>query len=327
MRTTALLVFGACAGAVLVTSAFSSSLGVFPGAAFVFGWSASTPSCGACHGNLGFPPGGNGLRVSVTPTARSLAFGQAISVTVSATGGAVNPNNEGGIAGFATYGTFVAGSGTQVGFQANDITHTSKQNNRTWTFGYNAPTSRTGPTDLYFVVNTVDGDSLASVGDMFAFHNYDGTSTSSTPVRLFVNATGVTAFGSACVGSFLQHPVLGASQSPTVGNQGFAMELVGAAPLAPAAVLIGVPPFPPFDLSAIGITGCTLYVNSLVSFSGATSAGDPQRAEGTASFPLPIPALAFLRGLALDAQVAIVDLNNGRNVPVTMTNALSIVIQ
>lgn len=298
----------------------SKDNGIFP----TISYTRSAPSCGTalCHtGTLG----GNSLKVATIPTARSLATGQAISITTNCTGGAVDPLNHGGLAVDVTRGTLRAGTGTSVNFTGRELSHTNR-NSRTWTYGFTAPTTP-GAVDLYVAVNAANGDGQ-EFNDTWAFHGYDGTSTVSTPVRLFVNATGVTALGASCVGSFGQFPVLGADQVPSVGNANFKLELRGAAPAAPVALVLGAnPAWTPLDLTPISIPGCTLYVDPLLTVSAQTTAGNAQRAEGTLSMSLPIPADPALQGRAFEVQFAIVDASNGRFAPVTMTNGLSIKIQ
>jgi len=278
------------------------------------------PGCGACHRST---PGGNLLDVDVVLSARSLTPGQSITVTTSATGGRPHQFNWGGFSCDADAGTFSAGAGTRVGLNGLGITHVTAfaSTNRTWTYGYSAPTVP-GPHDMWVNVNTVDGDGQATAADLWAFHGADGLEQTPTPVRMYVNATDVLPLGSACVGSFENFPVLGARQQPAAGNGSFAVELVGAAPSSTFVLLIGTP-LPPFDLTPIGVTGCTLYVNSVASVIVGTSAGVAKFAEGTATVPLPLPN--NVAG-TLRVQGAFVDPPSGRPLPLTLTNALDLVI-
>lgn len=327
MRKLLLPAAGVAAAIALSSLLFSNALGV-PGP----GYATSGQGCGQvlCHGAAVGVPGGGGITITVAPTARSLTLGQAISVNTKVTGGAVSTTAQ--IAGFnstVTRGRFTAGAGTQVGFAGTDITHTDPLN-RTWTYGYTASTTLTGLVNMFVVCNTANGDNLADPGDIWAFHGYDATSTTSTPVRLYVNAARVRPFGSACVGSYGQYPVLGAPQAPNLGSSTFSFELVGAPPSAPITLILAAnTAWTPLDLSIINVPGCFLHVDpSLVQISSATSAGgNAQRAEGTASLPLPIPSDPALAGLKLQSQIAIIDFANGRPLPLTMTNALEITLQ
>jgi hypothetical protein len=279
------------------------------------------PACGLCHRPL---PGGNLLDVDVALTARSLTPGQSISVTTSATGGRPHPMNWGGFSSDVEAGTFSAGAGMRIGTGGLAITHLTAFSvpNRAWTYGYTAPATP-GLVNMYANVNTVDGDGQATAADLWGFHGGDGLETTPTPVRMFVNAVNVLPVGDSCVGSWENYPVLGVRQAPTSPNPNFAIELHGAAPLSSFVLLIGTP-LPPIDLSFIGITGCTLHVNSVVTVTVPTSAGIAKFAEGTATVPLPIPGgvRATLR-----VQGAFLDLGNGRPLPLTLTNALDLIIQ
>ena len=299
----------------------SHSSGVLPAGPFVF----QTPSCGRCHGPG--TPGGSGLAVTILPSAYSLDLGQQLSLTVAASGGAVNPLLQGGFAALVTRGQLAAGANTRINFQGTEITH-SNRSSRSWTFGYTAPQTQAGLVQVYAVCNTVDGDGQPSLGDRWGFAGADASATVGTPTRLFVNAPGVKALGSACVGSFGNVPVLGAAQSPAVGNQTFALEVHGAAPAAPVLLLLGANPnWQPFDMGLMGSPGCLLLVDPQLTVAGQTGGGNAARGEGALVQPLPIPNDPGLVGAQLQAQVAIVDLGNGRNTPLTMTNAVVLTLQ
>lgn len=298
----------------------SSSRGVyFPGL------TRFAPACGNCHNPLpGAPAPFQPILVSLQPTARILATGQSIQVALSATGGqSASPN--GGFAMDTNAGTFSAGPNTAVVPPGNAITH-SNSSTRSWSFGYTA-SNTPGLVELYSVVNTVNNDMINGVEDLWAFHGFDDTAVQGTPVRLFVNAPGVVTLGSACAGSFGNVPVLGCPQSPTAGNQTFTLDLHGGAPHSTAAVLLGVTAFNPgLDLGIVGVTGCALFVDPLVTIFGGTSAGDAQRGEGAASFGVPIPNRPDLIGATLHCQGLVVDPANGRPTPLTMTNGVSATI-
>jgi hypothetical protein len=277
------------------------------------------PACGACH----LPnPGMGGVNVDVALSARSLTPGQSITVTTSATGGQTASTN-GGFSSEVTAGAFSAGVNSRVGLAGLGITHQSSFTAlRAWTYGYTAPTAP-GPVLRYATSNTVNGDLLPGPEDWWAFHGGDGLEQVPTPVRLYVNAVRVTPVGDTCVGSWENHPVLGIKDAPDAGNANFAVELIGAAPLSPVVLLIGSP-LPPIDLAFMGIPGCNLLTNPLITVNFATGAGSVKHAVGTARIPLPLGA--GLRA-SVRLQAAFFDAGNGRPLPMTVTNALDVVIQ
>ena len=312
-----ILPLAAAVAAIAAASLFSRSAGIYHGSI-----TRSTPSCGQCHRPApGVPAGMPNLAVTLVPGARSLAANQATSMVIAATGGQTG-SGLGGFAVDATGGNFAAGVGTRVHAGGAAVSH-SRPGNRSWTIGYTAP-GTPGLIDVYGVVNTVDGNGKEDDGDLWAFHGFDSASRTPTPVRLFVNATGVTARGQSCVGGYGNVPVLGAAVSASVGNASFGVELHGAAPASPVILLVGADPSFQFDLTGLGITGCTLYVNALLSIPGATSFGNAQRGEGSATVSLPIPNNPALRGASLQVQAVVVDVQSGRRIPVTLTNALSV---
>ena len=286
----------------------------------------TAPACGQCHrptpgAATGFQP----IRVSVTPTTRVLDVGQPTPVTITTTGGQ-SASALGGFACDATAGVFSAGANTVVGFPATSITHSSSAS-RSWSFGYTAPTAP-GLVEMFAVSNTVNGNRFNDPEDMWAFHGASDTATVSTPVRLFVNAVGVRAIGTSCVGGFGNVPVFGARQVPTVGNAAFALELHGAAPLAAGGILMALVAQPtPIDLGLVGVTGCQLFVDPVLTLSIATEAGDLQRAGGSAVVPLPIPSGPGLRNRTILFQSFFFDSNAGRPTPLTFSNALSVTLQ
>jgi hypothetical protein len=316
------------AAAVAISILFSTSLrsrgsGAIPGSGGIpQNVARQAPACATCHSPT---PSLTPPDVQLVPSARSISLGQSIQVTTSATGGA--PGTAGGFVTEATAGTLTAGTNSRISSNGQFITHTSpRNNNRTWTYGYTAPNTP-GRVELYTVVNTVNGN-FNNSGDVWGFHGADPQGPLNTPVRLFVNAAGTAGFGQGCAGSFGNHAVLGATRSPTVGNSSFGHEIVGAPLGANGVVLYGIRLANPIDLGAIGAPGCLLLVNSIASLGFTTSSGtNPKRGEGTASVPFPIPSSASLRGVTVDTQAVIVDPQNGRPIPVTLTNGLAVIIQ
>ncbi|MBI5852658.1 MAG: hypothetical protein HZB39_16725 [Planctomycetes bacterium] len=113
-------------------------------------------------------------------------------------------------------------------------------------------------------------------------------------------------FGAACRGSNGNTPLLDSSDRPWLGET-FDVVLGGLPAAGPVFILIGLSATNwgaialPFDLGAIGMTGCWLHVDPLVQV-GLAAAG------GQASFSLPIPvdvalggASVYYQGLAADA--------------------------
>jgi hypothetical protein len=329
-----LLVFSP-ALALTASALFSYGTGVFPGKVIPphgpipMDVTRQLPGCAgtsACHRVF---PGGNNLRIQVQVDAWSLDANQAMTVTTSSTGGTAHPQNWGGFIMEATAGAFTAGSNTQIDTPGQYVTHllASNSNGRQWSYGYTAPATP-GLVELYAVVNTVNGDGQADGSDVWGFFGINSGASINTPVRLYVNAPGVTRIGNPCTGSFGNVPVLGSKTNPTVGNPQFAIELHGATTSATAALLIGAnPTWQSLDLSLIGITGCFLHVDALLNLALTTSAGDLLRGEGTATWPLPLPNDPSMRGQQVQVQAAIIDTNNGRALPITTTNGLRVTFQ
>lgn len=324
------LCLGTAAGLVLAASALTYTNGVYPGKTGTMGVVPQDivrtgMTCGGCHTpdtSVSAP------NVSVSPQHYALAPGQTISMVTSETGG-VPPSNPmfpwGGFCCEATRGTFVPGMTTQTDPTAAFVTHKFAFLGRSWSYSYVAPQTP-GLVEFYCAANTVNENGMPD-GDRWGFHGALPESIS-VPVRAFVNAPGVTLRGDGCPGSWGNVPVLGASQSPTVGNGSFGFDLVGAPPATAYTLLLGMNPTFQLDLSGAGVTGCTLYVQSLVSFGGSTSGGGmPQEGNGKAHFAMPIPNNPFLKGFTFQVQVVVLDPQNGRPIPVTLTNALSFTVQ
>ncbi len=301
--------------------------GTFPGTTGVLGpvpanAARKIMSCGQCHQGL---PGQNGLHVTMDLSSHSLNPGQTVKLSVAATGGIANPQNLGGFLAEATAGSFIATQHAQIDPSGAFATHVSPASNsaRSWNLGYAAP-AQPGLVDLYSVVNTVDGNGLA-FGDTFAFRGADAAAFEGTPVRLFVNAKGVRPFGASCVGSFENTPVLGVKEAPVVGNQNFAVELVGAAENSSAFFLIGRPLPTPLPLGLIGVTGCSAYLDVWLDIPKTTSGGRAKMGEGNATMALPLGA-GMAPGARFSVQAVILDPQNGRPLPLTLTNAVEITI-
>ncbi len=104
----------------------------------------------------------------------------------------------------------------------------------------------------------------------------------------------VGLFGSGCAG--LSHSYVGV---PQLGAPTLDAKLTGAAPSSPAFLILGTMDTVPYpiDLSFLGFTGCNLYHDILVAFTGAADAS------GVATFPLgPVPQNPNMRCLKLFTQ-------------------------
>lgn len=297
--------------------------------------SASNGSCGECHN--AFPGGGpTPLRVFVDVARRALQPNELSAVTVRTVGGQVTTPPLVDVGGFCmdcSAGFFVPGGNSQVDPTGMAITHrlASQSNGRTWAFGFTAPPTP-GRVQAFCVANTGDGDGQPTA-DIWGFHGFDATSTRSTPIELFVLAPGVVHLGDGCADGYGNTAVLGAAQTPAVGNGAFALELHGAQPGALAFFLVAINPpgFQPQSLTPLGITGCTAFVANPITNVVATGPGQASISEGSARLAWPIPAVAQLRGVAVQTQACYLDpaavANAGRQLPLTFSNALTITVQ
>ncbi|MFO1076332.1 MAG: choice-of-anchor V domain-containing protein [Planctomycetota bacterium] len=292
--------------------------------------SSAMPSCSACH-SASAPQAGrtNGPTTTIAVTSRVLTAGQQTSVTTSLAGGLAT--TQGGFICEASAGTFTAGSTSHIISNPASITHTNK-NNRSWTYTYTAPNTP-GLVTLTAAGISVNGS--GSGGDEFSFSGYDINATTATPTRLFVLPTGHAAQGTACPDGYGNYSVLGANGVPTLGNASYAFQLHGATPGSVAILFAGMNPagFTFLDLGALyGITGCRAYVASpMFTFVGFTSAGQAQRGEGSATFPMAVGTSAALHGLSLDVQVGYVDPTAvsllGRSMQFSFSNGLRMTFQ
>lgn len=316
---------------VTVTSLTSSSGGVQSGGAYPANCASQLPSCSSCHSGSSPTASGPTTTLTVANNRRALAQGEMIAVTTAVNGGVAGTT--GGFVCEATAGAFTGnGTTTQVISNPLGVTHLNGST-RTWNYTYTAPNT-VGPVELTSVGLATDGSSTG--GDLFSFNGFDRAAGSATPVRLFVLPAGVTNVGSGCADGFGNVSVLGANGTPTVGNASFAFQLLGASPGQLAVVWGGLNPvgFTPMSLNSMGLTGCTSYLANIIPSWTATTSGSAasttavQRAEGTATFPLPIPNTPALQGQSFDAQAGYVDPSVAaiRSLPLTFTNGLHLAI-
>ncbi|MFY9344818.1 MAG: VCBS repeat-containing protein [Planctomycetota bacterium] len=150
------------------------------------------------------------------------------------------------------------------------------------------------------VTDLVVGDFNAdSFPDLAATVAYDG-------VFVFQNLrAGLSRYGTDCAAGAIPAPALTANSAPVRGNPGFAFVLANGAPSGAGFFVIGTSrtlwagqPLLPLDLTLLGAPGCSLLAEPLASnaivFGGL----------GTATVPLPIPALPSLVRLTYFAQCA-----------------------
>jgi hypothetical protein len=310
----------------LGTDAMSKSDGILPTPAQTL-TRLSSNSCGgnspsmACHRISPFL-----TTVAVDVVARVLDLNGNTSVTVTGTNTGV-AGVRGGFCADVTRGALVPGINTRTDPQGTAITHQrSFGTGRSWTFGYQA--TQAGLAELFTVVNAVNGDGRADGGDEWAFHSARLIATQSTPVRLFVNAAGVTSTGDGCADGYGNHPVFGAATSPSVGNSAFTLEAHGLPGAAQFLLMMSVGGgVTGFDMAPLGAPGCVLRTNLQISVSGLTGPGDSLRGEGSVVLPVPIPNDPKLKGLVLSLQLGALDSNPKRSFPMIVTNGLELKVQ
>jgi len=300
-------------------------------------FSSSGASCSQCH--AGSAPSAQSSRMSVTAGSHALSAGQSTQVTAALDSSGTN-TVFGGFLCEATAGAFNAGGNTQTanGVSTISISHVDR-NSRDWTFDFVAPAT---PGLVELTAAGLASSGSSSSGDYMSFSGFDKTATSATPARLYVLPSGVTNIGSSCSDGYGNVSVLGASDSPTVGNAGFELRLHGAAPGAMAFAWGAAGPGGfSASLDPIGLTGCNAYVNGVTGMQTAmTSTGLAMRADGSAAFALPIPSNPALLGSKYHVQTGYIDPSVGSAIPagstvpglprsldVSLSNGLEITIQ
>lgn len=265
-------------------------------------------------------------RVQVDVGQRVLSRNQATTVTITGS----NPGVAGTWGGFAadvTAGTLAAGANTRTSAAGDAITHVNAfATGRSWTFGFKAP-GTAGPTDLYTVVNSVNGNGRADGGDEWGFHSAQILASESTPVRLYTNADGVAFAGAGCADGYGNVPVLGGPEAPALGNGQFRLEALGLPASAPALFMLGLGGAPAIDLGPMGDPGCVLRSTLQAEVALQTGAGSSLRGEGRLNLALPIPNQGGLKGLLFHVQIAAVDGKSQKALPLVLTNAVEVTIQ
>jgi hypothetical protein len=249
----------------------------------------------------------------------ALDAGQTIQVTTALDASGAN-QTYGGFVCEATNGSFTAGANTSTsnGLATIAISHSNDQF-RSWTYDFTAPAG-SGLIELTSAALSVDNNSSTS-NDHFSFSGFDKTASSATPLRIFVLPAGVTNIGTACSDGYGNMSVLGANNSPTVGNTGFELQLHGAAPgsMAFAWGSIGPGGFST-SLNSFGLNGCNAYIQTVgASQTAITSAGLAVRAEGSATFALPVPNNPALIGSQYHVQSGYFDSSVSSAVPAGST--------
>lgn len=137
-------------------------------------------------------------------------------------------------------------------------------------------------------------------------------------------------FGRGCKGEANLVPQIAGSGLPVVPTLSFDVLLDRAAASAPAILLWGTSRSKwgnftlPLDMSAAGMTGCTLYVAPDFFTHTVTSTGKP--GTGQARIQFVIPPINPLRGLQLYMQWAILDRSTPRPLQWTLSDALIVSI-
>ncbi|MHC4851415.1 MAG: choice-of-anchor V domain-containing protein [Planctomycetota bacterium] len=321
------------ATAILMDSLHSESKGKMPTQSGPDAYARSGPSngqsCGTCH-----TPFSGGPTVTVAPSARVMSPGQKITITVSSTGGAARHPNLGWAGGFAadvTGGTLAAGTGSRVNTTGTAITHSdSFTAQRVWQFGYTAP-GKPGQVDFWTVVNTVNGNGQ-NTGDQWAWHGSSHLNSFSTPVRLYVNGTGVQVVGTGCPDGNRNVGVLGAPAAPTLG-QTFRLEGIGLPPAQRCLLVFGFQKaFTPISVANLGAAGCFLNTDLsplqlFLQTSGPNTTQNRKLASGSFSLAAPVPNQSALKGLFFRAQLLVADQDAKNPFPVVFTNGLAFTVQ
>jgi len=339
MITKSYLAFVVVSGLVAVPTMVPYSTGVESGNLGVpADCSKVLPACSACHigaaPSLTAPdPDTPQTSVTTAGDVRALALGASLSVTTSIAGG--TPGTEGGFVCEATAGSFTAGASTQILTNTASVTHANDLN-RSWTYTFDAPASP-GLVELTSAANAVNGDAMTT-GDHFSFAGYDRNAQSATPVGSAYSRSGVANLGAACPDGYGNFAVLGANNTPTVGDAGFELRLHGARPNTTAYLWGGFNTNPAHaqSLDSIGLMGCTSYIQTIdASQVQVTTAGATERAEGDAVFPLPLVGAGALIGASFEVQAGYFDPSvitpsvGGamRSLPLTLTNGLRVTLQ
>ncbi len=327
MRPTRLLLLCATVSTtgILMDSLDSMSTGMLPSA---IGSTRTGFSCGFCHS-----PFSGGPTVTVAPTARVMAQGQPITITVSSTGGAPKNTNLGWAGGFAadvTAGALSAGTGSRIDLTGTAITHTDSYTaQRVWSFGYIAPT-KAGLVEFWTVVNTVDGNGY-NTNDQWAWHGSSTFNDFSTPVRLYVNAKGVQAVGTGCADGNRNVGVFGAPLTPTIGQM-FRLEGFGLPPGQKCLLAFGFQKtFTPVSTANLGAPNCflntDLWLQLFFQTTGTNTKKNRQLGSGTFTLAALVPNQSSLKGRLLRAQLLVVDQDSKNSFPVVFTNGLVMTVQ
>ncbi len=138
-------------------------------------------------------------------------------------------------------------------------------------------------------------------------------------------------YGKGCPGDGNRTPRIDTLNGfPVVGNRSFKILVSGARPQSTALLFLGLSATKwggftlPLPLKNAGIPGCTLYAGADFIFTTPTVGGAPGM--GSGSVPFSIPAIPSLRGQSLYVQWGVVDPGSKRPVPLTLSDALRLLI-
>lgn len=140
----------------------------------------------------------------------------------------------------------------------------------------------------------------------------------------------VLNYGDGCRGQGGFTPEISALGLPSVGNQGFRINLQKARPSTAAIMLWGGSDSTwgafklPFDLVNVGIPNCKLLAEPLDLIAAKTVGGSP--GTGVGSVPFAIPASGLFVGINLYMQWMVVDDTNNASIDLVFSDAMRVVI-
>jgi hypothetical protein len=331
------LVVASCAipAALLLTFPGESvSLGLFPGDSIVIGLPPNqttvkvgaltrdaSKSCGQCHSSSISPF----RKVTVDVADRIVEAGKSTAVTISGSNTGIS-GTRGGFVADVTNGTLVAGTNSRVNTGATAITHKDALS-RSWKFSFKAPTTP-GLSELYTVVNVVDGNGQSSGKDEWNFHSGLVAPTKSTPVRILANAPGNSDHGVSCPDGYGNISVLGSTTTPKIG-QNYSLVAYGLPPSALTLLMLSVSSTAPpvTDMTVMGTPGCFLRTAIQLEAFLVTTGGDASRAEGTVNITTKLPSDNNLVGQTFHVQLMTRDKKSTKPLNVVTTNRHTFTIQ
>lgn len=149
-------------------------------------------------------------------------------------------------------------------------------------------------------------------------------------MRLDYQDGAVLKYGKGCRGQGGFIPEISPLGLPTVGNQGFRVNLQKARPSTGAVMLWGGsdsqwgPLKLPFDTVAIGVPNCQLLAEPLALIGARTVGGSPGAGIASAAFPIP-PSGLFV-GVNLYMQWMVIDNSNNAALDLVFSDAMRVII-